>query len=185
MEMKNGLLLTGVLLALAMLFVGCTGPSNTDSQVTGTPEVQQQSPPGDNQQPDDWAQGQPGQQAGRQPGPRGGMNAAFAEPCNGKVEGQACTLTFRNQTSEGKCTSRNGNITCTPNNGSMGQRAGGFPEGGAAFVQACQGKAVGDACALTMRNQTVDGKCAERNGNISCMANNMNPGQRPQNGTEA
>ena len=194
--MKNELLLAGVLLALAMLFVGCTGPSNPGDQGIGTQGDVQQPAAGDQQQgvqnPDTQSQGG-GQQAGQARGPagdiqgrggRGGMGPQFAQACNGKASGDVCTVTFRNQTVNGKCSDSNGNMTCSVNNTGMGPRPGAGPgamPGGAAFIQACQGKAVGDACTLTMRNQTVDGKCAERNGNISCTPNNMNTGQRPQN----
>ncbi|MCX5698125.1 MAG: hypothetical protein NTX01_00280, partial [Candidatus Omnitrophica bacterium] len=46
-----------------------------------------------------------------------------------------------------------------------GQRAGrgmGGPRGGmgAQFIEACNGKAAGDACTLAFRNQSVDGTCS-------------------------
>jgi hypothetical protein len=178
-------------IGMLLLFVGCTSPSSPNDQGMETQgDIQQ--PATDNgqtaaQNPETQPQGGdqqtgqpqgPGGQQGR--GPRGELGTQFMEACSGKAVGDACTLSFRNQSVDGKCTDRNGNMTCVTNNASTGQRPAGFQGGGAAFVQACQGKAVGDACTLTMRNQTVVGTCADTEGNITCTPNNRNLDQRPQ-----
>ena len=171
-----------MLLGLSLLFAGCTSPNDSNDQSPGTQDTVQ-APAGQDQQPEDAAPQDNGQ-AGRRGagGPRGGMGAQFIEACNGKAAGDACTLAFRNQSVDGTCSDRNGNITCTPNNASLMQGPG-IPGGrNEAFIQACNGKTEGDKCIVTMRNQTEDGSCTSRSGNITCVPNNQNMTRRnPQN----
>ncbi len=195
--MKNELVLAGVSLTigLLLLFVGCTSSSNENGQGAGTQENAQQQAASDNGQgagaPVDTQQQtttdnqqptaqNPGTQpqGGDQRGQRQGRNmgAQFIQACNGKAAGDTCTLNMRNQSIDGTCTDQNGNLTCMPNNSSLVQRPGGFPGGGVAFIQACSGKTAGDACTLMMRNQSIDGTCTSRNGNLTCTPANRNNG---------
>lgn len=173
MEMKNELLLTGILLALMMLLVGCIGPSNSGNQGAGKQEeIQQPSPQWD---------GKRLEQAASQPGSRGGMGATFVQACDEKAEGDACTITFGNQTIDGKCVNRQGNISCIPGNGVPGNGSMGQMPSMAGGLEACGGKVEGDACAMTFRNQTVDGACRNWNENLTCTPNNPGMGQRQRN----
>jgi hypothetical protein len=175
--MKNELLLAGITLTigLLLLFVGCNTSSNDNGQGAGEKEIQQP------------AQGA-GPQAGnpnpgtqeQQPRLQSGQANLGVEACSGKSEKDTCILNFRNQSVNGTCTNRDGNMTCMPDDNSIVQRPSAMP-GGEAFLQACSGKAAGDTCALTMRNQSIDGTCADRNGNLTCNPNNRNTGQRPDN----
>jgi hypothetical protein len=171
------------LLGVSMLFAGCTSSNDSNEQAPTQDMVQ--APTGLDQQQEDTVPQGNGQQRGRGAGGlRGDMGAQFIEACSGKAAGDACTLTFRNQSVDGSCSDRSGNMTCTPNNSSLMQGPlvgqGGQMRGGS--IQACNGKSVGDICQITMRNQTVDGTCASRNGNVTCTPNNGGPGQRnPQN----
>lgn len=181
--MKNELLLAGVSLTigLLLLFIGCTSSSNDNGQGTGTQENVQQQAASDNQQPavqTPETQPQGGYQQGRGQGRgMGGMGAQFIQACSDKAVGDACTLNMRNQSIDGTCNDSNGNITCIPNNSSLMQRPMGIPGGGgAAFIQACNGKTAGDSCTLTMRNQSIDGTCTSRNGNLTCAPANRNNG---------
>ena len=172
-----------LMLGVSLLFAGCTSSNGSNDQSPGTQDTVQ-VPAGQDQQLQDTVPQDNGQRAGRGTGgQRGGMGAQFVEACSGKAAGDACTLNFRNQSVDGTCGDRNGNMTCAPNNASLMQGPGG--QGGqmrGASIQACNGKSVGDICQITMRNQTVDGTCASRNGNVTCTPNNGGPGQRnPQN----
>ena len=182
--MKNAILITGLMmmLGISMLFAGCTSSNGSNDQSPGTQDTVQ-APAGQDQLPQDTAPQDNGQQRGRGAGgPRGAMGAQFIEACNGKAAGDACTLAFRNQSIDGTCSDRNGNITCAPNNASLMQGPG-IPGGrNEAFIQACHGKTEGDKCIVTMRNQTEDGSCTSRSGNITCVPNNQNMTRRnPQN----
>lgn len=175
--MKNELLLAGITFAigLLLLFVGCNSSSNDNGQGTGEQEIQQPAQSAGQQSgiPDPGAREQ-------QPRLQGGRSNLGVEACSGKSEKDTCILNFRNQSVNGTCTSRDGNMTCMPGNGSIMQRPNAM-SGGEAFIQACGGKSPGDTCTLTMGNQSIDGTCADRNGNLTCNPNNRNPGQRPDN----
>ena len=167
-------------IGLLLLFIGCTSSSNDNEQGTGTQDTQQQAS-SDNQQPtvqNPEASSQGVDQQGRRQGRgMGGMDAQFIQACNDKAAGDLCTLNMRNQSIDGTCTDSNGNITCMPNNSSLMQRPAGVPGGsGGAFIQACSGKTAGDACTLTMRNQSIDGTCTSRNGNLTCAPAGRNNG---------
>jgi hypothetical protein len=179
--MKNTIIITGmlILLGVSLLFAGCTSSSDSNDQAPGGDNVQ--APAEQDQQPQDAAAQGNGQRSGRgMGGPRGGMGVQLIEACSGKGAGDVCTLTFRNQSVDGICADRSGNITCAPNNASLmqglGSNQGGQMRGG--FIQACNSKSVGDLCQITVGNQTVDGTCASRNGNITCTPKNSGPGQR-------
>jgi predicted small secreted protein len=167
--MKNTILPSGVFLIICLLLAGCANSNDPSGQDNG---VQQGQPQDQGPQDNGNVRGS-GRGMG---GPRGGMGAQFIDACSGKAAGDACTLNLRNQSVEGTCSDRNGNISCAPNNASLMQGPG-IPGGrNEAFIQACSGKGAGDLCTVTMRNQTLDGTCADRSGNISCVPNNT--GQR-------
>jgi hypothetical protein len=165
--MKNTIFLTGVLLFIGLLLAGCANPGDSGDQNNGVPQEQSQDP----------ALQDSGPARGRSMGgPRGGMGTQFIESCSGKAAGDACTIAFRNQSADGTCADRDGNISCIPNNASLMQGPG-IPGGrNEAFIQACNGKTVGDTCTVTMRNQTEEGSCTSRSGNITCVPNNQNTG---------
>ena len=194
-KMKNQLLMAGALFAtgLLLLFAGCTGSSDSNGQGTGTQGEIQQPSTGDQGAPvaqentgqpqGDQAQGQQAQGGTNPNGARGvgqgrgGMGVAFVQACDGKAEGDVCTVSFRNQTVDGNCTSRNGNMTCVTGNMGAGPNPGQGPGMTGGLTQACTGKGIGDACTVTMRNQAVDGTCTNRSAGISCQPNNRAPGQ--------
>lgn len=175
--MKNRIILMGTLAGLfaLMLFSGCAGSTDSNYQETGTQEYIQtpagQDPSAQNLGPQDN-----GQNTERvMGGPRGNMGAQLAEACSGKAAGEACAIVFGNRSANGTCADRNGNITCQPTDGNLAQR-GGMPGGrNEAFMEACSGKGAGDVCTVTMRNQSMDGTCAGRSGNITCVPNNIGP----------
>jgi hypothetical protein len=169
--MKNTILMTGFFLIIGLLLAGCTNSGGSIDQNNGV----QKNQPQDAALQDNGN----GQANGRgMGGPRGGMGGQFIEACSGKAIGDACTLTFRNQSVDGTCADRNGNISCTTNNASLIQGPG-IPGGrNEAFIQACNGKAVGDKCTVAMRNRTEEGSCTIRSGNITCVPNNQNMERR-------
>lgn len=220
--MKNNLILTGALVALCacMLFSGCTGSSRADDEGAASPipdtgdasvneegvlpsetddpllstDVERTMPPSrdgnvqsplDNESPIPGNAGQqsgnplsPGNQSG--PGPRDRTGKDPMNACSGKSAGDTCTITFGNQSVDGTCTDRNGNITCRPKDMGAGPGGnmqgpgtpGGMDEGS---VQACSGKTAGATCTITMGDRTMDGTCTDRSGTISCVPGNMGP----------
>ena len=151
------LLLAGI--ALSMLFPGCTGSDSDDmggSDQQNVPAQERGQEPG-----------------GRMRGPQGGMDVQYVEACSGKSPGDSCTLNFRNQSVDGTCADSNGSMTCQPVNGSLMQGPR-MPRGrNEESVQACGGKAAGEACTVTFRNQTTDGTCSDRTGTVMCVPNDM------------
>jgi|WetSurMetagenome_2_1015567.scaffolds.fasta_scaffold53828_3 hypothetical protein len=181
--MKNTILITGVFLIIGMLLAGCTN-SNDSGDQNNAAKQDAYAPTGSDQPQDPALQDNGnGQRAGRgMGGPRGGMGAQFIESCGGKAAGDACTIAFGNQSVDGTCADRSGNITCTPNNSSLMQGPGIRGGRNEAFLEACNGKAEGETCTVTMRNQTEEGSCTSRSGNITCVPSNQNLGRRnPQN----
>jgi hypothetical protein len=168
--MKNTILPTGVFLIIGLLLAGCANSNDSSGQDNG---VQQDQP--QDQGPQDNGNLRGSGRGMREP--REGMGTQFIDACSGKAAGDACTINLRNQSIDGTCSDRNGNISCAPNNASLMQGPG-IPGGrNEAFIQACSGKAAGDLCTVNMRNQSMDGKCADRSGNITCVPNNMGAGQ--------
>lgn len=167
-------------LTASMLFTGCTGSTDSNYQETGTQEYIQ-TPAGQDQSAQNLGPQDNGQNTERvMGGPRGNMGAQLAEACSGKAAGDACTIAFGNRSVDGTCADRDGNVTCQPADGSLPQGPG-IPGGRSeAFIQACSGKGTGDLCTLTMRNQTMDGTCADRPGNITCVPDNQVLGQMNQ-----
>jgi len=96
-----------------------------------------------------------------------GMQAAI-QACEGRAEGDACTLTFPGQTVDGACVVFQGVLACsmtaTPNPPDNPHEAS---------VQACAGKAGGDDCQFTFDGQTTTGTCEQVQGELQC---------RPQDG---
>jgi len=175
-KMKKTIIVTAFLLAASMLLAGCTSSNDSGEQNNG---IQQDAAPAGSDQPQEQGFQDNGnrQAQGRGMGaPRGGMEAQFTEACSGKAVGDACTLNFRNQSVDGTCTDQEGNVTCRPIGGSVAEGPG-MPGGrNEAFIQACSGKAAGDPCVVPMRNETTEGTCAERSGNMSCVPNNIGGG---------
>ena len=85
------------------------------------------------------------------------------QACQGKQEGDPCTLQFTDQTVDGACVLFNGALLC-----SMTSDPGPQTEHEAA-VQACQGKNGGDACSFAFEGDTTNGHCQAQQGEVVCV----------------
>lgn len=91
----------------------------------------------------------------RPPGPPQGPPPEAIEACKGKAAGDDCSVTHDGRTLNGKCVPPPPNapagapLACLPPPPPPPQEA----------IDACTGKAVGDACSVTHDGHTVDGKC--------------------------
>jgi hypothetical protein len=90
-----------------------------------------------------------GRHHGRPPEPP----AAAFDACKDRAEGDACSVTFRDQTLEGEChappNSSDSQLVCLPTPPPPPEEA----------VAACEQHAAGDACSVTFQDRTVEGIC--------------------------
>ena len=86
--------------------------------------------------------------------------------CASKAAGDACTVTFHDETLTGKCAAPPADsgattLACRPDRMPDHGGPGGHPHGPPpeAIFTACEGKAADAACSVTLHDHTLDGTC--------------------------
>ncbi|MBN2250585.1 MAG: hypothetical protein JW724_00740 [Candidatus Altiarchaeota archaeon] len=134
-------------LASLILLAGCanTEESSGEPQVQDTQQTQQQAPPGRQRN----------------------MPSEAMDSCAGKSEGDACKYLGDGETVTGTCRIlMGGQMMCVSGNmEQMGNRTR-MQVGG---QSACEGKAKGDSCSLSMGGRSIEGSCINRDGEVICM----------------
>ncbi|MFO0582889.1 MAG: hypothetical protein U0229_11480 [Anaeromyxobacter sp.] len=113
-------------------------------------------------------------QEGPPPGPPRQPPPEAIQACSGKAASDACQVSFGGRTESGTCFAYDGTtLACRPAHGPGGHR-GPPPEA----VEACKGVAEGEACAVTLGGNTLDGTCAkgpDGAGALACRPSRMPP----------
>jgi hypothetical protein len=107
---------------------------------------------------------EPGRRSGRPGPPREAIEA-----CSGQQEGANCSFTIDGNQLTGTCRAGPAGLpaACFPRGGPPGPHRGPPPEA----VQACSGMKEGEACAVTLDGNTLDGVCRSgpEGGSLACL----------------
>ncbi|MFT3914131.1 MAG: hypothetical protein QM704_08430 [Anaeromyxobacteraceae bacterium] len=113
-------------------------------------------------------------QEGPPPGPPRQPPPEAIQACSGRAASDACQVSLGGRSESGTCFAFDGTtLACRPAHGPGGHR-GPPPEA----VEACKGVAEGEACAVTLGGNTLDGTCAkgpDGSGTLACRPSRMPP----------
>ncbi len=113
------------------------------------------------------------------PQPQQSQPGTETDACVGKSEGDACEISMGGQTVSGVCTMSGESLRCRqtvnqfPNDSNQLPTDNQMSQGAA---DACEGKSEGEACEMTLREQTVTGLCTTDRERLVCRAENMGGG---------
>jgi len=115
------------------------------------------------------------QDGGPPPGPPRTPPPEAITACSGKAASDACQVTLGDRTEAGTCFAFDGStLACRPARGPGGR--GGHRGPPPEAVEACKEIADGEACAVTLGGDTLDGTCAkgpDGNGPLACRPTRM------------
>lgn len=99
--------------------------------------------------------------------PAGGPPPEMLDACNGSAAGDSCTVTLKGHAIDGTCRAgptAEAPLACFPK---------GPPPGvPAEAVDACNGRAAGDSCSVTLSDRAIEGTCRSdphRDGSLVCL----------------
>jgi hypothetical protein len=107
----------------------------------------------------------------RPPGRGRGVPREAIEACNGKAAGDACSLTIHDRTITGTCRAPAGPGAGSGSDAALACLPDRPPGPPPAAVDACSGKAEGDACSVSDGDHAFDGTCRkgpDGNGPLAC-----------------